>query len=99
MRPAPPTFSLGRRWELLPGLLSRFLIQLSCLCAIVATSCAAAPSNTDNLAAQVLVRRDLVTKELAATVAKFISENQTHQPGQAAPAPPPPAASPPAPKR
>jgi len=48
---------------------------------------------------QVLVRRDLVTKELAATVTKFISENQTHQPGQASPAAPPPAASPPAPKR
>jgi hypothetical protein len=28
-----------------------------------------------------------VTKELAATVTKFISENQTHTPGQSAPAP------------
>lgn len=35
---------------------------------------------------KVLVRRSLVTKELAATVTKFISENQTHRPGQPAPA-------------
>lgn len=47
----------------------------------------AALTGHDGGVLQVLTKRNLVSDELAATVTKFISENQTHQPGQAAPAP------------